>query len=61
MSGTTTTAIAVLAALAGAAAAIAGITLLGRYTGTPGRRTAGKQAGAMTGRPAVPRKLEAAR
>jgi drug/metabolite transporter (DMT)-like permease len=35
--------------LAGAAAAIAGITLLGRYAGTPGLRTAAKQAGAMAG------------
>jgi hypothetical protein len=34
--------------LAGAAAAIAGITLLGRYAGTPGRRSAAKQAGAVT-------------
>ena len=34
--------------LAGAAAAIAGITLLGRYAGTPGVRTAAKQAGAIT-------------
>jgi hypothetical protein len=37
--------------LAGAVAAIAGITLLGRYAGTPGLRTAAKQAGAMTGPP----------
>lgn len=35
--------------LTGAAAAIAGITLLGRYAGTPGLRTAAKQAGAITG------------
>ena len=34
--------------LAGAAAAIAGITLLGRYAGTPGLRTAAKQAGPVT-------------
>jgi hypothetical protein len=35
--------------LTGTAAAIAGITLLGRYAGTPGLRTAAKQAGAITG------------
>lgn len=35
--------------LAGAAAAIAGITLLGRYASTPGLRTAAEQDGAMTG------------
>jgi len=35
--------------LTGAAAAIAGITLLGRYATTPGLRTAAKQAGAITG------------
>ena len=35
--------------LAGAVAAIAGITLLGRCAGTPALRTAAKQAGAMTG------------
>ena len=35
--------------LAGAAAAIAGITLLGRYAATPGVRTAAKQADGMTG------------
>jgi drug/metabolite transporter (DMT)-like permease len=34
--------------LAGAAAAIAGITLLGRYAGAPGLRTAAKQAGGVT-------------
>ncbi len=37
--------------LAGAAAAIAGITLLGRYPGTPGLRNAAKQAGAAAGPP----------
>ena len=37
--------------LAGAVAAIAGITLLGRYAGTPELRTAAKQAGAVTGPP----------
>jgi len=35
--------------LAGAAAAIAGITLLGRYAAAPGLRTAAKQAGGVTG------------
>ena len=35
--------------LAGAVAAIAGITLLGRYAGTPELRTGAQQAGAMTG------------
>jgi drug/metabolite transporter (DMT)-like permease len=35
--------------LAGAAAAIAGITLLGRYAGAPELRTAPKQAGGVTG------------
>jgi drug/metabolite transporter (DMT)-like permease len=34
--------------LAGALAAIAGIALLGRYTGTPGLRTAAKEAGVVT-------------
>jgi drug/metabolite transporter (DMT)-like permease len=37
--------------LAGAAAAIAGITLLGRYPGTPELRKAAKQAGAAAGPP----------
>jgi hypothetical protein len=37
--------------LAGALAAIAGIAVLGRYTGTPGLRTAAKQAGAVRAPP----------
>jgi hypothetical protein len=41
----------ITAQLAGAVAAIAGITLLGRCAGTPALRTAAKQAGAMTGPP----------
>jgi drug/metabolite transporter (DMT)-like permease len=47
--------------LAGAAAAIAGITLLGRYAGTPGLRTAAKQAGAITGPPGRSAQAGAAR
>jgi drug/metabolite transporter (DMT)-like permease len=47
--------------LAGAAAAIAGITLLGRYAGTPRLRTAAKQAGAITGPPGRAAQAGAAR
>ena len=42
----------ITAQLGGAVAAIAGIALLGRYAGTPGLRTAAKQAGTMPGRSA---------
>ena len=61
MSDTAATAIAVLAALAAAAAAIAGVSLLGRYAGTPGLRTAAKQAGAITGPPGRSAQAGAAR